>query len=111
MLVKALEQERDALRQEGYNLGEKKGIEQGFEQGKLAAQRQTLLRLLEWRFSLSTEAQTEYAAQLERIDQLDHLLYLIDQLLAQPTLAAFAEVLQAHLPPADQSTPSPLPKT
>ena len=38
MLIKALEQERDSLRQEGYELGEKKG--------KLEAQRQTILRLV-----------------------------------------------------------------
>ena len=43
MLVKALEQERDTLRQEGTELGKKEGI----EQGKLEAQRQTILRLLQ----------------------------------------------------------------
>jgi flagellar biosynthesis/type III secretory pathway protein FliH len=51
MLIKALEQERNTLRQEGYDLGEKDGIEQGLEQGleqgKLVAQRQTLLRLVQ----------------------------------------------------------------
>lgn len=91
MLLKALEQERDALRQEGYDLGEKKG--------KLEAQRQTLLRLLQWRFAPSAEEQAHYATQLERIDNLASLLHLVDQVLAQPTLAAFAEALQAHLPP------------
>ena len=101
MLLKALEKERDTLRQEGYDLGQQKGIEKGIEKG-IIAQRQTLLRLLQWRFSPSTEEQAHYAAQLERIDQLDHLIQLVDQLLAQPTLAAFTEALQAYLPPTDQ---------
>ena len=95
MLIKALERERDTLRQEGYDLGEKKG----FEKGKLEAQRQTILRLLQWRFAPSPEEQAHYAAQLERIDTLASLLHLVDQVLAQPTLAAFAEALQPHLPP------------
>ena len=100
-LIKALEQERDALRQEGYDRGQQAGIEQGIEQGILV-QRQTLLRLLAWRFAPTAEEQTHYAAQLEQIDNLDHLLALVDLLLAQPTLAAFAEALQAYLPLADQ---------
>ena len=107
MLIKALEQERNTLRREGYdlgkkdgiNLGEQKGIEKGIEKGKLEAQRQTILRLVQWRFAPSATEQAHYAAQLERIDNLEALLHLVDQVLAQPTLAAFAEVLQAHLPP------------
>jgi hypothetical protein len=65
MLIKALEQARDTLRQAGYDLGKK--------EGKLEAQRQTLLHLLQWRFSPSAEEQAHYAAQLERIDNLEHL--------------------------------------
>ena len=106
MLIKALEQERNTLRQEGYDLGkqdgidlgEQQGIEKGIEKGKLEAQRQTILRLVEWRFTPTTEELARYATHLERIDNLDALLHLVDQVLAQPTLAAFAEVLQAHLP-------------
>ena len=90
MLLKALAQERDALRQEGYDLGEKKG--------KLEAQRQTILRLVQWRFVPSAEEQAHYAAHLDRIDNLEALLHLVDQVLAQPTLATFAETLQARLP-------------
>lgn len=101
MLIKALEKERDTLRQEGYDLGQQKGIEKGIEKG-IIAQRQTLLRLLQWRFSPSVEEQAHYAAQLERIDQLNHLIQLVDQLLAQPTLATFAEVLRVYLPASDQ---------
>ena len=41
MLIKALEQERDTLRQEGYDRGEQDGIEKG-----VTAQRQTILRLV-----------------------------------------------------------------
>lgn len=103
MLVKALELERDTLRQEGYDLGKKEGIDlgekQGIEKGKLEAQRQTLLRLLQWRFAPTADELTHYAAHLDRIDNLEALLHLVDQVLAQPTLAAFAEALQAHLPP------------
>ena len=99
MLIKALEQERDTLRREGYDLDEQKGIEKGIEKGKLEAQRQTLLRLVQWRFAPTADELTHYAAHLDRIDNLEALLHLVDQVLAQPTLAAFAEVLQAHLPP------------
>ena len=103
MLIKALEQERDTLRREGYDLGKKDGIDlgeqKGIEKGKLEAQRQTILRLVQWRFAPSAEEQAHYAAHLERIDNLEALLHLVDQVLAQPTLAAFAEALQAHLPP------------
>ena len=95
MLVKALERERDTLRQEGYDLGEKQGI----EKGKLEAQRQTILRLVQWRFAPTADEQAHYAAHLDRIDNLEALLHLVDQVLAQPTLAAFAETLQVHLPP------------
>lgn len=105
MLIKALEQERDTLRREGYDLGKKDGIDlgeqKGIEKGKLEAQRQTILRLVQWRFAPTAAEQAHYAAQLERINNLDHLLHLVDQVLAQLTLAAFAEALQAHLPPTE----------
>ena len=97
MLIKALEQERNTLRQEGYDLGKQDGI----EKGKLEAQRQTILRLVEWRFAPTAAELAHYAAHLDRIDNLDALLHLVDQVLAQPTLAAFAETLQAHLPPTE----------
>ena len=75
MLLKALEQERDTLRQEGYDLGKKDGIDlgeqKGIEKGKLEAQRQTILRLVEWRFAPTADELAHYAAHLERIDNLD----------------------------------------
>lgn len=89
MLVKALEQERDTLRQEGYDLGKKDGV---------IAQRQTLLRFLEWRFSPSAAEQALYAAQLEQINELEHLIQLVDQVLTLPTLAEFAKTLHTYLP-------------
>lgn len=98
MLIKALEQERDTLRQEGYDLGK--------EEGKLEAQRQTLRHLLQWRFSPSTEELALYAAQLDRIDNLEHLLNLVDQLLTLPTLAEFAKALRAYLPTTDHPSPT-----
>jgi len=100
MLIKALERERELIRQESFDSGKKEGIEQGIEQG-IAAQRQTLLRLTHWRFALSAEAQQRYAHQFARIHNLDHLLQLLDQLLTLPTTAEFDEALLAYLPPSE----------
>lgn len=114
MLIKALEQERDTLRQEGYDLGKKEGIDLGKKEGidlgkkegKLEAQRQILRHLLQRRFSPSVEEYAQYAAQLERIHNLEHLLKLVDQLLTLPTLAEFAEALRAHWPTTDHPSPT-----
>lgn len=84
----------------GFDIGKKAGLEEGIEQG-MVAQRQTVLRLLQWRFSLPETEQTHYAAQLERIDNLEHLMHLVDQLLTMPTLAEFATVLHSYLPVAE----------
>jgi hypothetical protein len=85
----------------GFDIGKKEGIEQGIEQGKVAAQRQTLLRLLQWRFSPAAQDVAFYATQLERIDKLEHLTHLLDQLLTMPTLAEFAKTLHGYLPTAE----------
>ena len=105
MLIKALEQERNTLRQEGYDLGkqdgidlgEQQGIEKGIEKG-IEAQRQTLLRLVEWRFALAEDMLQAYARQLARIHTLDHLLHLVDQLLTMQTSAEFDRAILACLP-------------
>ena len=101
MLIKALEQERDTLRQEGYAIGEKDGIEKGIEKG-MVAQRQTVLRLLQWRFSTAAAEQTLYAAQLEQIHNLEHLVQLLDQLLTIQTLPEFERVVQVYLSSSDK---------
>jgi hypothetical protein len=81
-------------KKEGFDIGKKEGI----DIGKQVAQRQTLLHLLQWRFAPSEEERTRYAAQLEQIQNLDHLLQLVDQLLMATTLAEFAQKLHAFLP-------------
>ena len=91
-------------KKEGIDIGKKEGIDIGKKEGKLEAQRQTLLHLLQWRFAPSEEERTRYAAHLEQIQNLDHLLQLVDQLLIATTLAEFAQKLHAFLPTA---TPQP----
>lgn len=71
----------------------KEGIEKGIE-----AQRQTLLRLVEWRFSLSEDVLSAYARQFAWIHNLDHLLQLVDQLLTMRTSAEFDRAILACLP-------------
>jgi hypothetical protein len=93
MLVKALEQERANLRQEGYDIGEQKGIEKG-----IVAQRQTLLRLLHWKFTLTDETLAAYGQQLAQIHQLEQLLHLLDRLLDSNNLADFDVALRPYLP-------------
>ena len=93
--------------EEGKLIGKKEGIEEGIEKGiekGIAAQRQTVLRLLQWRFSLAEAEETLYAAQLERIDNLEQLMHLVDQLLTMPTLAEFAKALHRY-PPTTEVQP------
>lgn len=77
----------------GFDLGEKEGIEQG-----IAAQQQTLLRLLQWRFALSPITQQHYAQQVARIHNLEHLLQLVDQALTLSTITQFDQALATCLP-------------
>jgi hypothetical protein len=98
----------ETMAQEWIDEGFAKGIEQGIEQGiaegieqGMIAQRQTILRLAQWRFSLSDTDQTRYATQLEQIHNLDQLTQLVDRLLISATEAAFAQTLQGYLPATD----------
>ena len=75
----------------------KEGIEKGIEKG-IEAQRQTLLRLVEWRFSLPEDVLQAYTQQLAQIHNLDHLLHLVDQLLTMQTSAEFDQAILACLP-------------
>ncbi|MEZ4869229.1 MAG: hypothetical protein R3C14_48350 [Caldilineaceae bacterium] len=82
----------------GFDIGKKEGIEEGIEKGKREAQRQTLLHLLQWRFSPGEEELVRLAAQLEQIDKLEQLMDLLDQLLVTPTLAEFVNLLPIPAP-------------
>jgi predicted transposase YdaD len=87
----------------GFDLGKKEGIDigkkEGVAQGMVTAQRQTLLHLLQWRFPLAPAAQQTYAQQVARIDNLDHLLQLVNQLLISQDATAFDQALLSYLPP------------
>jgi hypothetical protein len=87
----------------GFDLGKKEGIDigkkEGVAQGMVTAQRQTLLHLLQWRFPLAPAAQQTYAQQVARIDNLDHLLQLVNQLLTSQEITDFDQALLSYLPP------------
>ena len=82
----------------GFDLGKKEGIGQG-----IAAQQQTLLHLLQWRFPLSAEAQQAYTQQITRIHDLDHLVRLVNQLLISQDVTAFDQALTRYLPPGEET--------
>ena len=85
----------------GHAEGMEVGMEVGLEKG-LEAQRQTLLRLLEWRFQLSEAQKKAYQKQLAQITDLQLLTQLIDHLLATQTLAEFDLNLLTYLSSADE---------
>ncbi len=87
----------------GLEKGREQGLEQGLEKGS-QAQRQTLLRLLEWRFHPSDSQQAEYTRQMALIADLQLLTQLIDHLLAAPTLADFDERLATCLSATNDKT-------
>jgi hypothetical protein len=78
------------------------GIVHGMEKG-VEAQRQTLLRLAKWRFTLPADAEQRYAQQLAQIHNLAHLLQLVDQVLLTEDVAEFDKALLAYLPPTGVS--------
>lgn len=83
----------DIGKQEGIDIGKKEGV----EQGKLVAQRQTLLRLLEWRFTLTAAEKERYVAQFDQIDNVDQLMQLVDLLLTNPIQTLFDQTLRNFL--------------
>jgi hypothetical protein len=89
----------DLGKKEGIDIGKKEGIEQG-----IAAQQQTLLHLLQWRFPLSAEAQQAYTQQITRIHDLDHLVRLVNQLLTSESVTEFDQALVLYLP-TNEETP------
>jgi hypothetical protein len=83
--------------EQGLAKGKQEGIAEGIEKG-IIAQRQTLLRLIQWRFAPTEADFARYVVQLEQIANLDHLGQLLDHVLTIPTEAEFAQVLQRYLP-------------
>jgi hypothetical protein len=86
-------------KKEGIDIGKKEGIDIGEKRGKLVAQRQTLLHLLQWRFAPTPAEKERYAAQLEQVDNVEHLLQLVDQ---SADLAVLVESMFAQVPPSVQ---------
>lgn len=84
----------------GFDIGKQAGIEEGIEKG-IVAQRQSILRLLAWRFTPTAEALALYTTQLDQIDNLETLMQLLDQLLVTPTLVEFANLLLRYTPTED----------
>jgi hypothetical protein len=84
----------DLGKQEGIDIGKQEGIAQG-----VAAQQQTLLQLLQWRFVLTPAAHAAYAQQIARIQNLDHLVHLVNQLLTTQDSQTFDQALLTYLPP------------
>jgi hypothetical protein len=87
--------------EKGKQEGLAEGLAEGIEKGKLAAQRQTVLRLIQWRFAPTEADFARYAAQLDQITNLDQLTQLVDHVLTIPTQAEFAQTLQSYLSEAD----------
>lgn len=77
--------------------GKQEGIDIGKQEG-VAAQRQTLLLLLQWRFPLSEDDHAHYAQQFAQIHNLDHLLQLVNRLLTAQAIDEFDQDLLAYLP-------------
>lgn len=86
MIVEAILKEEEQIRKEGIDIG------------KFIAQRQTLLQLLHFRFPSTVEESEKYTTYLARIQNIDHLTELVNQLLIAPNLAAFEEKVLTYLP-------------
>ena len=110
LMATLAERWKEEGRAEGLERGMEKGLEKGLEEGMekglekgLAAQRQTLLRLLEWRFPLAEAQKAAYHQQVARLNDLPLLTQLIDHLLAAQTLAEFDVKLLTSLSTANES--------
>jgi len=90
MLAVTLERERKNI----YDKGEAAGLALGMQ-----VQRQTILQLLRFRFSLAETEQKYFTAQLEQIQTLEQLSQLTNRLLnRESTLADFITQLTSYLP-------------
>ena len=93
MIVEAILKEEDEIRRQERTEGNKEGLEKG-----ALAQRQTILKLLHFRFPASVEESEKYIAYLARIHDLDTLAQLVNHLLTAETLAEFEQNLLGYLP-------------
>ncbi|MFN8491098.1 MAG: hypothetical protein U0350_26115 [Caldilineaceae bacterium] len=80
--------------------GRVEGRAEGIEAGKIEIQQQTLLRLLQWRFQLTTTEQETYRHWLGQINDLQKLMALLDHLLIAQTVTEFTAYLLSCLPTA-----------
>ncbi|MCG8347658.1 MAG: hypothetical protein MI924_07750 [Chloroflexales bacterium] len=90
----------ETIAQEWIEKGKVIGFAAGKQKG-FVAQRQPILRLVQWRFSVSAADQARYAAQLDQLHPLDHLGPLLDLVLTSPTHAEFTPKLPGYLPEPD----------
>ena len=96
MLAATLERERKNIYDDGFAKGQEVGLQ--------IAQRQTILQLLQFRFSLTTEELARVAEQLEKIQTLETLSQLVNTLLNKDVqLEEFMKQLTASLP-IDEAT-------
>ena len=114
MMATLAEKWKEEGRAEGLEKGLERGLEKGLEKGLeevraeglakgLQAQRQILLRLLEWRFQLAEAQRVEYRQQVAQLNDLSLLTQLIDHLLAVQTLTEFDVKLLTSLSTANDS--------
>ena len=95
MLAATLERERKNI----YDKGEADGFVKGRVAGLQAAQRQTILQLLHFRFNLVEVEQVRFAEQLEQIQILEQLEQLVNGLLNKESkLEDFMKQLTNYLP-------------
>ena len=96
MLAATLERERKNIYDDGFAKGQEVGLQ--------IAQRQTILQLLQFRFSPTTEELARVAEQLEKIQTLETLSQLVNTLLNKDVqLEEFMKQLTASLP-IDEAT-------
>jgi flagellar biosynthesis/type III secretory pathway protein FliH len=97
VLMKTLAQE---WLEQGIEQGLEQGLEQGIERGRaegMAAQRRTVLRILQRRFLFAEEVEQTLTDQLAQIVELDTLVQLVDDALDALLLADFQTKLQRYL--------------
>ena len=98
MLIATLDQERKKIYQQGKAAGVVEGEAVGLVKGRLETQRQTLERLLPFRFDLAEADQRQLVqqlAQLQDVQQLDELVNIL--LNKSAALADFTMLLATYL--------------
>ncbi len=103
MLAATLERQRKTIYLQGETEGFVKGRAEGRVEGRVegiqAAQRQSILRLLQFRFDPAEMEQARFAEQLEKIQILEQLNQLLNGLLNKESkLEDFIVQLASYLP-------------